>query len=223
MAGRPKGGYQLKDGTKVPGVTTITNRFKDSGGLMFWAFEQGASGADTLYEKRDEAADVGSFVHARWEAQLSGNPLPLYPATFTHEQNSQAQNGLQAANRWLEDTVLKITPVEAPLVSDLYHYGGTPDAVGLGKRGESLVDWKTGKDIYPETWMQMSAYIQLIRENSAIKRIEDGVHVIRFGKVGGEFAHLHVPLDHPGLILAWEQFQALIGCYERDKRLKKLT
>ncbi len=35
--GRPKAGYRLSDGTKVPGVTTIIGGRKQTGGLMWWA------------------------------------------------------------------------------------------------------------------------------------------------------------------------------------------
>jgi hypothetical protein len=34
---RPKGGYRNAEGVRVPGVTTIIGRFKDSGGLINWA------------------------------------------------------------------------------------------------------------------------------------------------------------------------------------------
>jgi hypothetical protein len=37
----PSGGYHNKDGQRVPGTTTIIGRFKDSGGLMYWAKDQG--------------------------------------------------------------------------------------------------------------------------------------------------------------------------------------
>ena len=36
----PTGIYKLKDGTLVPGTTTIMGAFKDSGGLVHWAWEQ---------------------------------------------------------------------------------------------------------------------------------------------------------------------------------------
>jgi len=62
---RPASGYRLKDGTRVPGVTTIIGRFKDSGGLLYWAFEQGQAAErgeiSNLYDKRDEAADAGTL------------------------------------------------------------------------------------------------------------------------------------------------------------------
>ena len=35
--GRPKAGYKNAAGEKVPGVTTVIGRFKDSGALLHWA------------------------------------------------------------------------------------------------------------------------------------------------------------------------------------------
>src|SRR5216683_7786479 len=68
----PKAGYFLKDGSKVPGTTTIIGRFKDSGGLMFWAFEQGKSGKARLYDDAEKAADIGTCAHAMVEARIKG-------------------------------------------------------------------------------------------------------------------------------------------------------
>jgi len=73
---RPKAGYKTKDGKKVPGVTTIIGRFKDSGGLLWWAFEQGKLAEqgviNSLYDKRDEAAESGTIAHSLVEMHLKG-------------------------------------------------------------------------------------------------------------------------------------------------------
>ncbi len=50
---RPAHGYRNAAGNKIPGTTTIIGRFKESGGLLQWAFKQGASGAiDYRLKKR---------------------------------------------------------------------------------------------------------------------------------------------------------------------------
>src|ERR1700722_10401924 len=116
---RPKGGYKRANGDKVSGVTTICGRFKDSGALMHWAFQQGASGAENLYDSRNDAADVGSFVHGRWEAMLSDAPQPDYPKEFSPEMRLQADTSLEAAVRWYEDSRLNISVFERPLVSEV--------------------------------------------------------------------------------------------------------
>ena len=67
--GRPTA-YRLEDGTRVPGVTTITNKFKDSGGLIHWAWQCGIDGVD-YRAKRDEAGDVGHLAHAAVDADVN--------------------------------------------------------------------------------------------------------------------------------------------------------
>lgn len=50
----PKQGYFTKDGVRVPGTTTIISRFKESGALIYWAYNRGKEGLE-LYESRDKA------------------------------------------------------------------------------------------------------------------------------------------------------------------------
>lgn len=221
---RPASGYILKDGTKVPGTTTIAGRFEDKGGIIMWAHQRGVEFPDEpLYQKRDEAGSIGTFVHEMWEAHLRGQVLPEFPRSFTEDMRTQAQRALGAAVRWKEDTGLEIKAWEQPLVSELYHYGGTPDALMIGKRGGAVGDWKSGSGFYVSTWLQMAAYVNLFRENHPEIDISDGIHLVRFGKVGGEFDHKHIPLDHPALAIAWDQFVRFIDGYEADRMLKRLT
>ena len=74
----PKGGYKLKNGQKVPGTTTIIGRFKESGGLLYWACEQGKAiergEINNLYDKRDEAADAGTLAHSLVENHIKKLP-----------------------------------------------------------------------------------------------------------------------------------------------------
>lgn len=67
----PRSGYHLKDGTRVPGTTTIIGRFKESGGLIWWAWDLGMKGLD-YRDVRDKAADAGTLVHAMVEAHAAG-------------------------------------------------------------------------------------------------------------------------------------------------------
>ena len=71
----PKGGYKI-DGKKVPGVTTIIGRFKDSGALLWWAYGQGQAAErgeiNSLYDKRDEAAESGTIAHELVRRYLKG-------------------------------------------------------------------------------------------------------------------------------------------------------
>lgn len=223
--GRPRNGYRLKSGDPVPGVTTITGRFGDKGGIIMWAHKRGVECPDEpLYAARDDAAAIGTLVHEMWEAHLKGAEMPEFPRTFTEAMRGQARKAFDSAIRWKEDNNLLVTPHERPLVSEKHGYGGTPDAVARGKRGGSLADWKSSKSgFYLETWLQMAAYLGLIEECEPDTDLSDGVHLVRFGKIGGEFEHLHIPRDHPGLLLAHSQFLRLRDAWGDDKILKDLT
>ena len=98
----PKSGYKLKDGSKVPGVTTIIGRFKDSGGLLWWAFEQGKSAErgeiSSLYDKRDEAADAGTLAHSMVEAHIDGK-IYLMSAEIPKKIRNQARQGFENYQR----------------------------------------------------------------------------------------------------------------------------
>jgi len=42
---------------RIPGTTTVIGRFKESGGLIYWAWDQGQQGLD-YRQTRDAAADA---------------------------------------------------------------------------------------------------------------------------------------------------------------------
>lgn len=85
---RPIGGYKLKDGTRVPGASTIAKIGSDSGGLIHWAWEQGIAGLD-YQASRDAAADAGTLVHAAAEEWKHKRPLPgpMVPPTSSPQRN----------------------------------------------------------------------------------------------------------------------------------------
>lgn len=67
----PTKGYFLKSGERIPGTTTIIGRFKDSAGLIPWAWKRGRDFPDEpLYGTRDKAAELGTIVHDMAEAYI---------------------------------------------------------------------------------------------------------------------------------------------------------
>lgn len=213
---RPAGGYVLKDGkTRVPGVTTILGRFKESGGLLQWAFKQGQEGASHLYEKRDEAADIGQEVHETIELYLRGELTPP-------SQNESVNRAFKDFVSWNERWADKIMPIEMPFVSEKYRFGGTPDAEADTEQGIALVDWKTSGGIYPDTLMQVVAYKLLIEECTEA-RITGGFHILRLDKTSWGFSHRFVPTDSPLVPVAERQFLRLVEAFNDDKVLKKFA
>ena len=220
----PKEGYFLANGDPVPGTTTILGRFKESGGLLFWAhgigYEQGRAGKKAqLYEKRDEAADVGTYVHDMVYAQLHGAETPPIPTQFTPEMREQAANGLENYMREMKRTKAFIMPWEKPLVSEAHRYGGTPDGLIECEDIVDLGDWKTGVRAYTDYIIQGAAYRQLVHECTTITI--RGLRIYMFSKEAGRFTETYFGADI--LDLAFKQFLLFREAWDYDKKLKKLV
>lgn len=216
----PKSGYRNAAGERIPGTTTIIGRFKDSGGLLWWAFQQGEAcerGEVTgLYDKRDEAADSGTLAHEMVEMHIKGSEFKA-PENAPEKVLTQAENAYLMYLEWADQSKLEIIEQEMNLVSEEYQFGGTPDAIGMIKGELCLVDWKTSNGVYPDYLIQLAAYRHLWEENHPDKPITGGFHLCRFAKERGDFAHHYfAELDD-----AWDQFKLFRESYEIDKRLKK--
>lgn len=215
---RPKDGYRLADGTKVPSVTTVLGRFKESGGLVHWAWDLGMKGVD--YRKaRDAAADAGTIAHWMVEQHLETGHTDFDVETQYPEADEptidKAQIAFEAFLAWSDQTHLQIYEAECPMVSEKYKFGGTPDAI-LVKGKLSLGDWKTSNSIYPEYLIQLAAYKKLYEENRPVE-IVGGYHLLRFDKKYGDFhAHWWAELD-----TAWDSFKLMLRLYENMKELKE--
>lgn len=216
----PSKGYSV-NGVKVPGVTSIIGRFKDSGGLLFWAFEQGKAAERgeivKLYDKRDEAAEAGTLAHSLVEARIHGQTLPDLSG-HSPDIAKKAMQGYENYIHWQEDNRIEIVYQEMELVSAIHLYGGCPDAIGRDSRGQlCILDWKTSNGVYQDYLIQIAAYRQLWEENVPTEPITGGFHLLRFSKEQADFAHHYwSELDE-----AWRQFVLFREAYEIDKKLKK--
>jgi hypothetical protein len=216
----PRKGYYVGD-QKVPGVTTLIGRFKESGPLMYWAFEQGKAAQrgeiTNLYDKRDSAAEAGTLAHSLVEAKIHGLPLPDL-SSYPPEIALQATQGYENYLRWQEDNKIEIACQEMELVSEKHLYGGCPDAIGKNSRGDlCILDWKTSNGVYLDYLLQIAAYNNLWLENHPDMPLTGGFHLLRFSKEHADFAHHYwSELDE-----AWEMFLLFRRAYDLDKLLKR--
>lgn len=204
-------GYYLKDGTRVPSVTTVLGRFKDAGPLMFWAWQCGVNGKDFRAE-RDAAADAGTLAHKAVEDYIHGNTVNFEGPP---EVTTKARKSFDAFQEWARQTQLRVDKTEMPLVSEKYRFGGTFDAILLGQK-RAMGDWKSSNGIYGEYLAQLAAYGQLWEENFPEEPITGGFHLLRFDKTHGDFTHKW----WGELDAGWKYFLALREAYEQDKELK---
>lgn len=219
----PKQGYTLPDGTKVPGTTTVIGRFKDSGGLMLWAFNQGKSGAAKLYDAAEKAADIGTLAHSMVEAHINGTDPEA--VLIDKPDADKARNAYEQFVKWESQTNIKFLSKfqEIQLVSLEYKFGGTPDAIGEIDGRIALLDWKTSNGVYSDYLIQLAAYAHLIQygvrmdTGEPLSLTPQEFHLLRFSKDFPDFEHRSFgELDQ-----AWEQFKLFRSAYDNDKSLKK--
>lgn len=108
------------------------------------------------YAKRDAAADLGTLVHASVEAYALGKPIPPWPVAVSPY--------MEAFRGFLHDFEPKFTATEASVYNRTQRYAGTLDSIVTltlplhEEPGSYVLDVKSGKGVYPEVGLQLSAY-----------------------------------------------------------------
>jgi len=207
--------YRDADGQRLPSVTTIIGRFKDSGGLIRWAYQNGADGG-SLNAGRNQADDAGTLARAMVIAHLRGTPWQPGRSNDT-DTLAMAISGFNAYLNWERRINLAIRYTDVVLVSSRYRYGGTLAAVGEIAGKLVLLDWKASNAVYPDQLTALAACKTLWDENTPDHLITGGYHLFRFSKGAGDFTH-H---SYPSLNEAWQQFRLFRRAYDIDARLRR--
>ena len=217
---RPREGYKI-DGERVPGVSTVTGRFKDPGGLYWWHWEQGKAGKD-FRETRDAAADAGILCHNMIEADWYGKEFHI--SRFSAHIVEKASHAFLGYLEWKEQTQLRIIHPELSLLSRKHMFGGTLDAIMVSGKLR-LGDWKTSGGIYPDMLVQVGGGYALLWEENYPDEPLDGLEIIRFSKpesLDDPISFHHHYYSAEILPICKRQFLLWRESYDLDKRLKKL-
>lgn len=224
--GRPSQGYYNAAGDKVPGTTTIIGRFKESGGLVQWAYKsgrehermvsQGKQAPRHLYDVVQAAADAGTLAHDMIEAHILGGNYAL-PDKVDEAIATKARNAFAQFLEWREQTRIEIVATERAYVSERHQFGGTVDGIGRDMKGRIvLIDWKTSNAVYSDYLIQLAAYALLLEE-CAPEFTPTGFHLLRVAKESADFAHHYFG----ELEDAKRQFLLYRQAYDIDKKLSK--
>lgn len=213
-AGRPKAGY-YHDGARVPSVTTILGRVKESGGLIGWAWKMGRDGV-SLDDARKGTADVGSCVHDLIEAHLHDDDAAPIRARYAAEGVDLAlvDEAFGAYLRWREESRLTVIATEVALT--VPGWGGTVDAMARDPEGRLWVlDWKSSNAVYVDMLAQIAAYALLwtVARGEAVH----GGRLLRVSKGGSVHEHRY---ERRHLDIGWRYFEAAIDVYTADKAAK---
>lgn len=163
--------------------------------LRNWMGRIGYAKANKILETRQA---IGTHVHKLIELDLQDKAVNL------GSYEKEIQEGMCKFYEFRKLAKLKPEGLEQRLWSNKYGYAGTSDYIGYYTSPEKFLaskivnhkrvkipkftkssfvigDWKTGKDIYQEYWLQIAAYAKAFEELTGIKldggficRIRDG-------------------------------------------------
>ena len=203
--------YKATDGTRVPGVTTILG-ILNKPALIKWANNLGLQGIDST-KYRDEMADIGTLAHKMIVDYF--NKAKTDTTDYSKNQIELAENCLLSFWEWEREHKIKVIMAEKTLVSEEFGFGGTIDCYCLLDDKPTLLDFKTGKAIYPEMFYQLAAYSQLLSEARhpiAVARI------LRIGRDNDEGFEERLVADTTKHL---ELFKHCLAIYNLQKEIKK--
>ena len=156
MSDKTKAHIRYKDssGNIVPGVTTVVNLLAKPQ-LIIWANRLGLQGIDST-KYTDAMAEIGTLAHYLIMCHLKGEEPDT--SDYSPNQVETAGNCVASYLAWEKNHTLAPKIVEEQLVSDELRVGGTPDLYCILDGVQTLIDFKTGKALYPEFSYQVAGY-----------------------------------------------------------------
>lgn len=204
--------YKLKDGTKCPGVTTVLGVLNKPA-LVPWANKIGLEG-HKLSDYVDDLADIGTLAHAMVLAHWKNEKYET--KDYSQEQISKAENCFLKYLAWEKGKKIEPILVEEHLISEEDGYGGTPDFYGKIDGVVTLLDLKTGKGIYDESFIQLAAYGSLLLQNGKKKPINH--MILRIGRSEDEGFEER---NRTALFIEGQIFEHCLSIYNLKKQMEK--
>jgi len=204
--------YKNSKEQKIVGVTTALGLLAKPA-LIPWAYNRGRAGLE-LYESRDKAANIGTIVHARIMAYFLSYEID--DCNISKEVWQISDNSLKSFYEWIRPRKVKPVLIETPLISEKFQYGGTPDIYGKMDGELTLLDFKTGARIYPEHFIQVSAYSQLLKESGYEHK---KIIILNIPKSEGDSFQVQ-QVSSNNLELEFKKFIHCVGIYYIDKEIK---
>jgi len=158
-------------------------------------------------------ADIGTLAHQMIVDYF--NKVETDTSEYSQSQIDLAENCLLSFWEWEKGHKIEVILAEVPLISHQYGYGGTIDCFCKLDGQPTLLDFKTGKAIYPEMFYQLAAYEQLLAEAGHLIEV---TRILRIGRDNDEgFEERTVgKLDNQ-----WSIFINCLNIYNLQKDIKK--
>jgi len=193
-----RGGYYWIDGEPFVSVTEVIKVLAKPA-LQYWFGKEvwrAMCANPTLSEKEalnapyqitEDAKSRGTTIHSIVEAYKHSHE-------YIDGVPEQFRGYAQAFYKWTEDNHVAIVEHERTVVSREFGYAGTLDLLAMlnGNKLPVVVDVKTGKDIYPDAFLQLAAYRQALKEEG---QEASGVAVLLLQE-GGDYKY-QFSTNHP--------------------------
>lgn len=243
--------YRTRDGSKVPGVTTVLQQLnkpaipywtgceeregilRTMGSTRAWTRQElrlqlpinGKTGKPVLFAetKRDKAADVGTVAHAMVEAWHGG--MTLSRTGIEDEMYEAALVPFARFKQWWEASGLTLLHSELQMVSEAWRVGGTADQIARDADG-NLVLWDTKTS---KPWYNGKPYMEHIAQAAAYAQMYHEVHgelvrniaIARIGKTAGDNGDLY-KLNHDEMVAGDMRWRAALDAYRSEQLFKSI-
>lgn len=165
------------------------------------------------------AADFGTLVHAWLEeylkAGIAKKPLPSLP------ENVEMREAIQGLLNWTKENNVKFVSSERKIYSRKYSYAGTLDAEAIVNGKLTIIDFKTSSGIYPEMFIQTSAYLKAREEESGVK-YPGGLCICRLAKIIGNSFEVKQVKDVSRHFKSFRGAHEIYKWQQRNKQLELL-
>lgn len=193
--------YLTPNGDKVPSVTTILSKTKDTTFLKEWRKRVGEKEAAEILKR---SVNHGNAIHENLENYILSGAEPtgnIFSVQMTKK----------IINKGIKPHLKEVWGVEAPLFANGL-YAGTTDLVGLWDDNPAIMDFKNSRKMKKREWLgdymlQLCAYALAHNEMFGTK-IRQGV--IMMASHDGDYNHF---------ILEGEEFDE--KCVEWAKRVEE--
>lgn len=173
-----RGGVYHRENEQYDAVTNALKSINKPG-LVTWGMKEAAKVATAdpslsidrvigaVYNQRDTAGDIGTMLHHIAEDKVSGRKIEIDKLT------PSVQPYVKALISFFDEVKPKVLHTEATVFNEKYKYAGTLDLMStLHNSAVWILDYKTGKNIYPESGLQQIAY-----KNGTYLRKKDGSEI----------------------------------------------
>lgn len=205
--------YELFDGTRVPGVTTIINVLNKPA-LLAWANRIGLEGIE-MRKYVDEKADIGTLAHAMAVSHLKGELIDT--SDYSQNQIEQAKWAVGSFFNWLDSHKIELIWAERPLVSHEHFFGGKPDVYAKVAGRLELIDFKTGNGIWPEHIIQVAGGYRLLMKENDFE--VNGIRILNIPRTDNENWGELIVSDHQ-INLNQQLFLSCLRIYYLQKEIK---